>query len=60
MKNVKSDAVYLFEHYKQSGPDLAEKLFGRLITQNSLKTFEVSALRNEFQKLLLCKESMVK
>ena len=52
MKQVKANAMYLFEHYKQSGPGLAQTLYERIIKQNSLKLWEAKALKNEFLKLI--------
>jgi hypothetical protein len=52
MSKIKSDAAYLFEHYKQSGKNLAEILFNRIIKQENLKRWEAKALANEFNKLV--------
>lgn len=52
MKPYKQDALYLFEHYKQSGAGLAQELFNRIIKEKQLKVFEASALKNEFNKLI--------
>ena len=52
MSQYKTDAAYLYEHYKQSGQGLANTLYERLIKQNNLKLWEAQALKNEFLKLL--------
>ncbi len=52
MTQVKQDAAYLYEHYKQSGKALAETLYQRIIKQNKLKNWEAQALANEFRKLI--------
>jgi hypothetical protein len=52
MSKYKTDAIYLYEHYKQSGAGLADTLYHRLIKQNSLKLWEAQALKREFLKLL--------
>jgi len=54
MSQYKNDALYLYEHYKQSGEGLANTLYERLIKQNSLKLWEAQALKREFLKL--CKK----
>lgn len=51
MSQYKNDALYLYEHYKQSGESLANTLYERLIKQNSLKLWEAQALKTEFLKL---------
>jgi hypothetical protein len=60
MSQYKLDAIYLHEHYKQSGQGLANTLYERLIKQNHLKLWEAQALKREFLKLCkgdLCKQS---
>ena len=52
MSQYKNDAMYLYEHYKQSGAPLADTLYHRLIKQNDLKLWEANALKKEFLKLL--------
>jgi hypothetical protein len=52
MSKVKSDAAYLFEHYKQSGASLANTLYQRIVKQDNLKLWEAKALANEFRKLV--------
>ncbi len=52
MKPYKHDAMYLFEHYKQSGMGLANELFNRIIKEKQLKVMEVSALKHEFNTLI--------
>lgn len=54
MRQVKADAAYLFEHWKQSGENRAfvDMLFQRILKERNLKLSEVSALKNEFRKLI--------
>jgi hypothetical protein len=52
MNKAKIDALYLYEHYKQSGAQLADTLYQRLVKQNALKLWEAQALKREFLKLL--------
>lgn len=54
MKQVKIDALYLFEHYKQSGENrnFVDMLYQRIIKQRALKLWEATALKNEFIKLI--------
>jgi hypothetical protein len=52
MTNAKIDALYLFEHYKQSGAGLADTLYQRIVKRNGLKVWEAQALKREFSKLL--------
>ena len=54
MTKVKSDALYLFEHFKQSGEnrEFVTMLFNRIVKTENLKLWEASALQNEFNKLL--------
>lgn len=54
MRQVKADAAYLFEHWKQSNENRAfvDMLFQRLLKERNLKLFEVAALKNEFRKLM--------
>lgn len=49
---VKRDAQYLYEHYKQSGKNLAEILYQRIVKTENLKLWEAKALANEFHKLV--------
>ena len=54
MTQVKADAQYLFEHFKQSGENraFADMLYQRLLKQRAFKQWEAVALKNEFIKLL--------
>lgn len=52
MSKVKLDALYLFEHYKQSGEGLADTLYQRIVKSENLKLWEAKALRDEFRKLI--------
>jgi len=51
-RKVKQDAQYLYEHYKQSGKNLAEILYQRIVKTENLKLWEAKALANEFHKLV--------
>lgn len=51
MTKVKQHALYLFEHYKQSGAALADTLYQRIVKTENLKLWEAKALANEFNKL---------
>lgn len=57
MTKAKSDALYLFEHFKQSGEnrEFVTMLFNRIVQTNGLKLWEANALKNEFNKLLKAK-----
>jgi hypothetical protein len=53
MNQVKKDAQYLFEHWKQSNDkNFVDMLFNRIVKSENLKTMEVAALKNEFRKLI--------
>ncbi len=57
MTKVKSDALYLFEHFKQSGEnrEFVAMLFNRIVKTENLKLWQATALKNEFNKLLKAK-----
>jgi hypothetical protein len=51
MSQAKHDAVYLFEHYKQTNEKgFVEMLFQRLTKQKTPR--EAKAIANEFKKLI--------
>ena len=52
MTQVKADAQYLFAHYKESGRNLAELLYQRIVKTQQLTAWEAKALADEFKKLV--------
>ena len=50
---IKAHALYLFEHYRQSGENkgFTDMLYQRIVKTENLKLWEAKALANEFNKI---------